>query len=267
MDTVCVWPQGAEDELARYAVPSNRYRLVNFTGDGQFLVTGGMNGVLQVVDVARNEMTGLSLPLGCVVGQLLSPPGANWILAMSPHGRARRWALPSGDLTADIEFDRTTSRAGILPDGERMVVGGPDHRARVLEIVTGRELLRFKTAMTGMSPITVTPNGSKALIATGKNMRAFNTNTGAASPLFRKAHSGAVSRIVIDPGDTWVATCAMKNAHVFELETREEVCRIARHGHFVSSVAISADGRWLATSAHDDKVRLFDFRQLSGQTD
>jgi WD40 repeat protein len=158
-----------------------------------------------------------------------SSSGRMWSAMFSPDGKriittddksARVWDAKSNQLLFTMPHDDTVYQAVYSPDGGRIVTAGGDGTIRIWDATTGapvRELTHHRSDE--------------------KQWRYYAV---AMSPHFVAA----------------IDTMG-RAAHVWDADTGTQIAELSNDASEAASLALSADGRWLATSGGDD-VRVFD---------
>jgi WD40 repeat protein/serine/threonine protein kinase len=162
-------------------------------------------------------------------GRFMSSSGRMWSALFSPDGNriittddksARAWDARSNQLLFTMPHNDTVYQAVYSPDGRRIVTAGGDGIVKIWDAATG----------TLERELTCQPSGA----------RQWRYSAVAVSPRF-------------------VAAIDMmgRAAHVWDADTGSQTAELINDAAEAASLALSGDGRWLATSGGDD-VRVFD---------
>ncbi|AFZ24332.1 WD40 repeat-containing protein [Cylindrospermum stagnale PCC 7417] len=233
---------------------------VAFSPDGKVLATGGVEGEVQLWQVAD--------------GKLLSRWNAHtrWILslAFSPNGQmlatgsddksVKLWDANTGICLKTIQghtswvFDVVFS-----PHGQALASVGDEYTVKLWDVYNGQLLKTFTGHSTQPHSIAFSPDGQiLASSANDKTIRLWNINTGELLKTFQ-GQSYFVQAIAFSPdGRTLASVGDDYIIQLWNLRTDELLNTFQGHVSFVQSIAFSPDGKILASGSHDKTVKLWD---------
>ena len=158
---------------------------------------------------------------------------------------------------ARLDHEKEVRGVSLSADGNRVVTGGDDRRARVFSTTTSKELTHFDHD----GPITCvafSPDGSRVVTGSwDRSARIFDSGTGAG--LARLDHERPVTAVAFSPDGNRVATGTLDGwARVFDASNGAELT-LARqkHGSPVKAVAFSPDAQRVVTGSADHSARMF----------
>lgn len=235
LHSVKVWDAGdGREAFALLAGPDSfaaPYACVAFSPDGRFLVTGKVNGAVQVWDAQTGREVGtVGTHDRDVRGVVFSPDGTHMASA-STDGIVKLW-----DATRlnQMQHPRRTLRARV-PGPSLNVAFSPDSR-------------RLATA------------GAENTI------RIWDTETGQEQGPPRRGHSGEVYALAFSPDEEgrWIASGG-EDSTVKVWDSRDGTLVRSFRGHtgLVSALAFSPDGRSLASGSRDTTVKIWGVAKLS----
>jgi WD40 repeat protein len=234
---------------------------VAFSPDGHWLATAGVwDHAARIWDAATGKQ------LRKIPHEFVDNPGAGYpkvqAVAFSPDSRLL--ATGSADCTGRIfevasgqELLRVTNCPGVndvvfSPDGRWFA--GSGRTTRIWDVTSGEELLGVSSDW--CSEVAFSPDG-RLLATTGgeKAVRLWDTASGAEVVAF--SHDGPTWDVAFGPDGRWLAVGGGDTARVWDAQSGEELLVVhdeaSPEGIGFMSVAISADGRLLATSGRSGR--------------
>jgi WD40 repeat protein/tRNA A-37 threonylcarbamoyl transferase component Bud32 len=199
--------------------------------DGRRLATGGADGKLRIFDVMTGADTGLSKDYGDGIlavafspdGHRLASGGGTWGWTRSQDTSIRVWNLVSGETRRLEGHSQAVFGLAWSPDGRLLVSCGLDGRIKAWEPDLGRELEPF--------------------VASPKQRIVCRADFSPDGRLL-----GVVG--LDDPNPTARAT-------LFDVKTRRVVRELAGHSMAVQGIRFSPDGKYIATSGTDLRVKIW----------
>jgi WD40 repeat protein len=249
---VHLWPLAAEDSRSDPMIVTereSRVRDLAFSGDGHWLVSAGQGGVLHLWEVpallvadgaeAADGILPVVLTTRDSGAAMIISPDSRWLVASDSLGSASLWDLSAGEMIADatvlVGHEMAIGAMAISADSRWLATAGWDGMVRLWDLAAGDP-------------------GAKAAALTG--------------------HEGDVQAVAFSPDGHWLVTGGGDaTARLWDMSvlTREGVHSADPHvassvltGHddLITSLAISADSRWLITASRDTTARLW---SLSGR--
>lgn len=230
---------------------------VAFSPDGQKLLTGSLNGRLQIWSTST--------------GQLLTEFPAHksgiWTVSWSADGR--HLVSGSSDLTVKIWSDRgqlqrtlrghksTIWAATFHPDGQRLLSAGIDGRI-VIWSMAGKPLKTIDTGAIAIWDAEFSPDGQFIASAhADKNVRLWRTDSGTLWQTWR-GHEAAVIGVSFSPNGQHLASAsADRTVRLWETETGRVVRIYPGHQATIRGLSFSSDGQTIASASEDGFLRLW----------
>jgi WD40 repeat protein len=255
------------EELRRLQLPGRDDTWVmslDFSPDGKRLVTSGSEKVIRLWDVATGKKVQLHEGHQAAVSQVAVTPDGRAILTAGQDCMICRWDRATGRRLWQARQTGSVSQMALAADGQRAVTtdGGV---LRIWDVATGKETRTLPISKGGwVRAVALSPDGSVlAAAAWDRTIRLLSIPSCKERlriPLrtANQDYRGDCPLAFLPDGKTLISGSADNTnqiLYLWDTATGKELRRIA---HPVSRMALSPDGRLLATTGRDPKVRLWD---------
>ncbi len=192
---------------------------------------------------------------------VFSPDGRR--LAINTYESVEVWDLQNDDTVAIMKKDDVVEVA-LTPDGEKLALVGRDHKIRLCDAETGRELVVFDGHRGDVTSLAFSPDGRRLVSGSADaTVRLWDAGTGEELLTFR-GHGGSVNSVVFSPDGQRVASGSDDNTvRLWDVETGEELATFLGHSASVLSIAFSPDGRQLISGSEDGSVRTWSYELIN----
>ncbi|MEU7853117.1 WD40 repeat domain-containing protein [Nonomuraea sp. NPDC049141] len=255
-----LWDVATHKQKGRLIDRGAGYDSIAFSPDGTRILTGGDSGRTVLWDtISRQQLILLADNVGSVASVAFSPDG-KLIAAAGQDGVARL-----ADVQTHLQVGTLMPALGAVAlssDGRILATGAPDYEdpsIRLWDVATQRPLgppLRSKTARRGVDRLAFAPDGRTLLSEGLDGLRFWDVASRREIAHERNLRSAAIS------ADGRLLAAAQDKSLVFwDMARRQETGpRITAPGHtdVITALALSPDGKTVATSGSDNRVRLFD---------
>ncbi len=224
--------------------------------DGTQVVTGDMNGVVILRNVAGQEIRSFNGHTEAVNSVAFSPSG-NTVASGSSDRTTRIWDAQTGQELLRLVGKEPVLVVKFSPDGKFILTAGADKLVRLWDSQTGAELRQYAGHDDSITDAAFSPDGQWIVssskdktariweMATGMNIRILSHNSGIEMAVFSPD-----GHFILTGGDDGVA-------RLWNAQTGVELKQFVGHTGPVISGTFSPDGKTVATGSKDDTVKIW----------
>ena len=241
---------------------------VAFSADGTRLITACNDKKIRIWQVATNQLLdtieSTEIPWHA---QFVNLGRKEWILTNGSDGQLRVWDVDNR-LTPLHESPCKTAGAelrafAVSRDRRLVAIVESDDRITIRQITTGSIVTRFKSGVVG--DLTFSKDGQHLLVATQKGIAAIEVESGRQC-VHVPAHARRFIQLELAPNGTLLASCSYDRTVKFwrfdAKRTGDAMLSLQNTltgpASPVDAIAISPDGKTVATSGDDQVIRLWD---------
>ncbi|MEQ8763383.1 MAG: serine/threonine-protein kinase, partial [Planctomycetota bacterium] len=276
-------------------------RFVTISSDGRFVVTGGRDYSLFVVDRQTQQLSQLYGPRDRLGGAAFAPDGSDHpyrLLAGSFDGTVHAWTLGGPSAVLRRKLDRVGEWFGVAfgPDTKRLAVIPVSHTPEMLSVETAEQLpdsqaigwtrdgrrleadprgIRVIDETAGEGRLIELPNCQElvfgGIVATGDevlavaNAGAIHVASSSSPSASRRIGEGLTvphrPLLALSPDGSRLVAGERNDLHVFDVVTGEPVVSWNRLPYQVKQSAFHPNGHELAVSCSDQEIRVWDLRR------
>ena len=242
---------------------------VGFSADGRWVVTGSSDDAAHLWDVmSGKEVRRFEGHSSSVKSVALSADGSTLLTAGFQDGTARLWGVATGREIRRFEGPSwDVYSAAFSPDEKQVLTGGShsvsrstieDLTVRLWEIVSGKEVRRFRGHDSPVLSVTFSPDGRQLLTGSSdRTARLWDRSTGRELRRFQ-GHSGSINAVAFSRDGRRICTGSMdRTARLWDATTGREIRQFEGHDDRVEAVAFSPDGVQVLTGSYDGTARLW----------
>jgi WD40 repeat protein len=240
---------------------------LGFSPDGKRLATGGDDRTLRVWDLAAGNELFTGTGHDARIWQIVYHPGGEWIASAGNDRMVRIWDAAAGQQRQALSVPgEGIASVALSPDG-KLLAGGSAECCRVWETATFKQIQELQTPAEWLA---FAPDGLTILTAridhtagpSRHAVRRWEVATGTPQAEHKlNSHGGYASYQLSIDGKTLFAQRHDPQEpflRTYDADTGREQPERTGHGDAVHIVAVSPDGRLLASCGADHTVRLWD---------
>jgi WD40 repeat protein len=255
-------PRG--QQLNQWRVSQNQVFSINFSPDGQRLVTLAEDGKVRLWNLGGQLLQEFKGHEGVVSSASFSPDG-RWLLTTGSDGMIRQWQLDNQAQQTWQGEQKSIWSVAFAPQGQTLATAGKDGTVRLWDL-TGQSTLQFRASSKGVNSVAFSaemPGNSQQLAtaAADGSIKLWNPD-GQLLRTLQAAGEKEVFRVVFSPVEPLLASgSADGKIRLWQLDGRL-VATLTGHQDQVWGLSFSPNGQILASSSADGTIRLW---QRNGQ--
>lgn len=221
------------------------------------LASASTDTFVKIWDLDSRKMIGTLKGHEDTVMSLAFDPNREQLASGSADGTVRIWDLSSQkELKVFPTHFGTVRTIAYQPEGALLASGCDDEFTRILDLSAGSEILKLRSYEGGVRTVSFRPGGivlAGGSTLSGKGwLRSWDI---AATPEIKKIFNGSSPVATIVFGQDYIASGDADNEIIVRTLQGEVLSRTLAKGS-INSIALSADGKWLATG-EDKQIELW----------
>ncbi len=270
-EVVKIYDVAKRKEMHSIRARGGYVRSLIFSADGAHLVGGHYQGITIWDSGSADRVAKIKGPRGYVTGLDVSPDGKQ-LVAAGEDGNIRFFSLPEGDAGLVVETGEFPANAvGFSPDGTFVAVAtGDENRVTkpgfvtLYNAVSGKKLKAFPEHAKSATDVVFSEDG-KFLISTSvdETVNVYEVESGKALGFFGKHSRPTTAALFLSDGQSVVSSSGGRAVGKNEVKFWNradggEWGTFEPHKQKVTDIALSPDGKYLATTSVDKTVALWD---------
>jgi WD40 repeat protein len=240
--------------------PRDYVRSLAFSPDGQWLVTGLLNGAIQIWDVhSALQIHALRAHFASVNAVAFSPDNL-WFASASRDRKIRLWETQTGAELQTLSGHTSEVRAVCFsPDGQWLVSAGQDRSLRLWRAATGGEAQTMFGHHGPVNAALFTPDGRRIISGSwDRTIRFWDLLTGRELLSF-EGHARGVSTLALSHNGQLLASGSEDGeVRVWNASSGGQIASLdSGHRNSITSLAFSPDGQLLAAGSLGRTVTLW----------
>ena len=247
-------------------------RALAYSPDGRLLAVGGYQDVVLYDAKTRKPLRKLEGHRGDVTGAVFTPDGRT-LITSSDDETVRFWNIADGKQIRSLDgIDYPVQAVAISADGKLLAAASGDENrvtkpgvVQVWETASGKQLLRFADHKRTATDVVFSPDGKRLLsTSTDQTINVYDLTTGKTLG-FYKGHSRPTNTVLFAPDGRTVISGSGGRARggneiiLWDLPDAKKLAVIGKgHAGRIFDLALSRDGKTLASASYDKTVALWD---------
>ena len=242
---------------------------IAFSPDGKMVASGSGDGTVKVWDTSTGNLVQNYSAKASRVFSVVYSPNGSWLAAGTEANGVMLWQ-PATKAGRALEGHRGAVSAAVFsPTGALMATGGQDTTVKVWDTASWTEKATLSGHSDWIRGLAFSPD-SRMLASAGddRTVKVWDLSTNQQLKSF--SHPKGVPSVIFGPKGQWVAAGTWQAVNIWDLQDGKKPRVLQGHETWVTAIALSPDGKVLASGGADMLVKLWDpeagksFATLSG---
>ena len=240
---------------------------LDFSPDGARIAVGTATGLVLVFDAATGNALASYRTRESFMHKVAFSPDGRFIVAGSLHGTTKILLAEPAPEEAEILRDHANFvyACAFSPDGSTIASGGWDNAVRLWDAASATPTAVLRGHEGFVKTVEFDPSGRSLLsVAADRTYRLWDPRTGRQTARFSEAGGDIIDGKFTPDGKLLVVATdhPKRMLATRDIVSGESVAVALEVGDFVDAIAVSPDGRFLATGWRDGHVRFYDLPSL-----
>ncbi len=241
-------------------MPGGEVRHLAYSADGKYLAASNSLGVVRVwlarFGTEKRKIQAAPGRLPSIMGLGFFADGQTLGVGLA-DGSVKVFDAASGRLLRTLtDSERTRlSTFAVPPQADAPLIGTPAQKLHLLDPQSGAVAETMDVPEDFPGTVACSREGGRAAAAAGVSIRLYRIG-GAVPSTSLSGHAGPVESIDFDRGGTWLVSCARdRTIRLWDVAGGEELWKRYLVDATPLSVALSPDGKWIATGDSAGRIR------------
>lgn len=239
---------------------------IAFSPDAKFMLSGSDDATIRLWETQTGKLIRSFTGHTVFTNTVAYAPNGRWIASGSLDSTVRLWDVQTGKtIHVFTGHSDNVYALAFSPNGQFLASASWDGTTRLWNVQTKELIHQFKGSAGFMTKFmtTVTFSPDSQTIAVGSFdafVRLWNVKTGAL--IYKVECPSVINAVAFSPNGQYIAVGTKEDAYILHAQTGKKISTIDGEPKGISSVAFSADKKWLALGGFDGAVRLLDANTL-----
>ena len=254
--TVRLWQLPEGREIRHWPAHSDSVNGIAFLDNDRQIITAGYDGLLARRAVNGGLLQQITTP--SAVTHMVADPGADRLVTGHKDGSVRLWKATDFTLLKEQQLHKGAIKAVAIGPGATQYASSSTDGSVVLWTEDG-SVRQLDTPPADAWTLAFSPDGQTLSGGTWFRLYRWKLDSGALTTIATEHHGIIKSIEYIDNGNELASISRQTDSAVYFLdpETGEVKRRFQRHDLCGGDIAVSPDGRFLATTSDDSSVRFW----------
>lgn len=263
--TVRLWRPETGEWLASLLTPSRPILAVAFSPDGRLLAGGSGDGKVHLWDVATQNELGAIAAHGdgrVSMSAIFSPPG-DAIATAGDDGIVHIWDRETRELRRSLQHLRGVNGLAYAPDGRLLATACSDNSVHLWRPDTGEHLGQLAGHRRDVNALAFSPDGGLlATASSDQTVKIWDLERGELRQTLGDHQDWVRTVAFFPPSDRdrtplLASGGADRTVKIWDLDRETVVETLFGHGKDVNAIAISPDGKILASGSSDNSLKIW----------
>ena len=270
---VQLWDIATGERMASLPGHAGEVTAAAFDATGKRFATGDDNGKILVWQLTDGDALTPATQVAELVGHsrtvtaLRFAPDGQVLYSASGDNTCAKWNLATGTEATDglLKHSEWIAAMDLSADGQWIATACEDGYVRLWSVATGKQVSEATLGESTATGVDFAPDGRTVLVTSADSRAVWrwdpaageSVNLAQQPPLATADTAGTLWTAYFTPDGERILTVGGNDARLLDLATGNSGVRFSPHGA-VAAVAMSADGRLVATGSWDGTAKLWD---------
>lgn len=256
--TIKLWNLTTKQEIRTLVGHSSYIYAIAISPDGQIIASGSVDKTIKLWNLNTGKEIRTLIGHSNSVASVAFSPDGKLLASSSLDKTIKLWNLETNkEIRTLTGHSQAVASVAFSPDGLTLASGSYDKTIKLWNLNTGKEIRTLTGHLDLVSSIAFSPDGQQLASASkDKTIKLWNLNTGKQIHTLT-GHDDKVTSVAYIPFSDSVIMASGSNDNTIKLwdtATGQEIRTLKKDSGYVYAIAISPDGRTLASGGSADNI-------------